>query len=122
MKILGVFLLLLGVFLFIGGLVGVIIAKTAPEPYICTIVEGEQKRAEEAVKKYKEAKGSYQEYGYRKTAELQNQTSEEYAKKCTEKKEKLKYWLTVSSIVSGFGFLLTITGIFNLPKRKMKVF
>ena len=122
MKILGVFLLLLGVFLFIGGLVGVIIAKTAPEPYICTIVESEQKRAEEAVKKYKELKGSYQEYDYRKTAELLNQTAEEYAKKCTEKKEKLKYWLTVSSIVSGFGFLLTITGIFNLPKRKMKVF
>lgn len=112
MKIIGILLLLLGIFLIVAGFGAAIFFLTNSGPsFACDIAARDKKDADAAEAKWQSAKGGADESALKATYESAKRTAYVSENSCNEMKTQQRVFTIIGGVVGAVGFLLTLAGI-----------
>jgi hypothetical protein len=113
MKIIGVLLTILGLFVLVGG-VGYsifLINEQSRQTYLCSSVDAYHKKAEKAAEALKAAKGTSQERDLEKDLSQQLENEKTFVQRCSDEKAFYKTWTIAGFSIAAGGFLVSLLGL-----------
>lgn len=112
MKIIGILLLLLGLFLMVAGIGAAIFFYTNSGPsFACDIAARDKKDADTAEAQWQAARGGADETTLKTTYEAAKRTAYVSENECSEMKTQQKVFTITGGVVGAVGFLLMLAGI-----------
>ena len=110
-KIAGIFLLIFGVLMFLGGIAGAIVNRTI-QPETCEIADKYEREMSDAVKEADAAKGTSREAEAQAKAMDKIESAEIWTKGCVEARSVQNMFLIGMIAVAVVGLLMAIVGFF----------